>query len=212
MAVMQRPRPHHAVITGSAVVSVAGIVVALVVYAHTKSGLALFVAICVAVGSVLSFGSVVAARAMIASATTAGHPGTERLTGRVLSPYPRPASKARTLPAGGWAWTGGARVPAALGWLNASMGLAVLEVVPPKVTLRIRGGRLFGAEPVVVEPVGDVRCYPVRGRMPGTVGVALHRATAAPAYFWTFSTVEILAALQWAGFNVSWQEHRPAWW
>jgi len=48
--------------------------------------------------------------------------------------------------------------------------------------------------------------------MPGTKGVAIHAVSAAPAYFWTKSTVEILAALAWAGYNVSWQEHRPTWW
>lgn len=198
--------------TGSAIVSLAGFVVAMIVYTHTKSGLALFVAICVAVGSVLSFGSLVAARAMISSAATAGHPGAERLTGRVLSPYPEPASRARPLPMGGWSWTGGARVPASLGWLNATMPLAVLELVPPRATLRVRGGRLFGAEPMQVEPGEGVRCYPVRGRWPRTVGVTIHQATSAPAYFWTFSSVEILAALQHFGFQVSWDEHRPAWW
>jgi hypothetical protein len=205
-------RPHHGVVIVSSVVSTAACTVAIAIYASTGSGLSLFLAICIAVGTVISWASVIGARAMIASAESDGHGSSVRLTGRVLNPYPRPAPKARPLAQGGWSWVGGARVPASLGWLNASKGLAVFELVPPRATLRVRGGRFFGADPVQVVPTVGVRCFPAHGRLPGTGGVAIHKATSAPAYFWTTATVEILEALEWTGYRVSWDEQRPAWW
>jgi hypothetical protein len=209
---MARLRPHHGLVVSAAVLSGVAFVVAIVIYAKTQSPLALYFAICVAVGTILTTASVLAARAMIASAAVAGYASSARLTGRLLSPYPRPTSKSRSLPDGGWSWVGGARVPASLGWLNASMPLAVFELVPPQATLRVRGGSLFGAKPVRVLPTDSALCYPVRGWMPGAVGVAIHLPKSAPAYFWTRSTVEILAALAWAGYSVSWEEHRRTWW
>lgn len=177
---MRRLRPHHGVMIVSVALSVAAFVAAEVTYHHTKSGFALAAAVSVALGSVLTFGSVVAGRAMIASAGRAGHPRAEGLTGRVLGRETDPVTNARPLPSGGLAWTGGARLHAALGWVNASYGLGVLEVIPPKVTLRVTGGRLLGAPPVEVEPASDVRCYPVRGWMPGTRGIAIHRRRLPP--------------------------------
>jgi hypothetical protein len=200
----RRPQPHHLLGAGAAVISLLVFIGALVVHAENHSKLALFLTICVAVGSAVSVAGIAFVRQTITAAIRSDEPE-EVLTGRVLSSTsgPRPPA-ARPLWADGWYWTGGARVPGSLGWLNATWPLAVLEIAPSGVTLRVRTGRVFGAEPLIFAPSSGVRVAPVR-RL-GTSGLAFRQPHTATSYFWTSSREEILATLDCAGYQVSWAE------
>ena len=136
--------------------------------------------------------------------------GAERLTGQVLYPNPM-VSTASASSTGGWRWTGGASVPVRIGRLNASSPLATLDLDPGGLTLRVAGGRLFGAKPLTMAATDGGVCFPLSGLI-ARRGIAIRPSDQRAWYFWTKSGPEMLATLAAAGFTVSWEERKPRWW
>jgi len=135
----------------------------------------------------------------------------ERPTGQLLSPDPTGRSSASVSPNGGWRWRGGASVPAWVGRMNASAPLATFDLDPAGLTFRVALGRLFGAKPLMLTTTDGVVCFPLRSAL-GRRGIAIRPPDQRAWYFWTRSGPEILSALAWAGFDVSWEERKPRSW
>jgi hypothetical protein len=193
------------------VVGALACVAAIVVYERNHSGIALWLAFCFGVGTILTAGLMLWGRSMASRAPAAGSDPSGELTGRTIPVRDTRYWSASPSPEGGWRWTGGASVPHWMGRLNASAGLAVLDLGPSELTLRVRGGRLFGTSPMAVSPSSEVLCFPVRGWL-GRRGVAVEPPGQRPWYFWTGAISEILSTLAWAGFRVDWRERKPLWW
>lgn len=107
-------------------------------------------------------------------------------------------------------WIGGANLPGAFGRTNATKPLAVLELEPSSLKLRVRPKLLagmFGASSMTVPRSDDVEVFPVRGRL-GTRGVGVRGNETAPARFWTSQPEEVLHAHASADWPVSWDERR----
>jgi hypothetical protein len=130
-------------------------------------------------------------------------------TGRTVTP--EHATAARPIPA---TWTGGANIAGALGRMNATMPLAVLEVTAEKLTLRVRPAPIaavFGTKPFTAEVSSVAEVFPVRGRL-ATKGVGILVNDQPVAYFWTTQTRGVLLSLANVGYPVSWQEQRAHIW
>lgn len=190
---------------------IAACVAAVIVYRSNHSAVALWLAFSFGVGALLNGGLMLIGRRMATRAPAAGSDALGEFTGRILPQRDPNIWTASPSTQGGWRWTGGASVPHWLGRLNASSGLAVLELDPQGLTVRVRLGRLFGAQPLYVTPSAEVSCFPVRGFL-GRHGVAVLPPGQRPWYFWTGAISEILSTLAWAGFAVSWEERKPLWW
>ena len=186
-------------------------VVAVVVYEQNHSGVALWLAFCFGVGTVLNGGVMLLGRTMAARFHSSGVGVSGALTGRTIPARDPNLWSAAASPEGGWRWTGGASVPHWMGRLNASIGLAVLDLDPQGLTFRVRLGRMLGVEPLQATPSATVVCFPVGGSL-GRHGVAIQLPGDRPWYFWTKATSEILSTLGWAGFSVYWEERKPQWW
>jgi hypothetical protein len=109
-------------------------------------------------------------------------------------------------------WVGGANLPGTFGRTTATKPLAVLELGPSSLMLRVRPKLLagmFGASSITVPRSDDVDVFPVRARL-GTRGVGVRCNGVAPVYFWTSQPEEVLQALASADWPVSWDERRYA--
>lgn len=130
-------------------------------------------------------------------------------TGRTVTPPP--GAVARPTPA---TWTGGANMAGALGRMNATMPLAVLDVSANNLTLRVRPaavGAAFGMKAITATPLEVEEVFPVKGRM-GASGVGILVRGEPVAYFWTRQGHEVLLTLANLGYPTSWQEQRPHLW
>jgi hypothetical protein len=106
-------------------------------------------------------------------------------------------------------WTGGSNVPGPWGRINATFPLAVLEVAPERLTLRLRPrivARLVGAPGLTATPADVDVIFPVKGWANGGVGLVRHGSPV--VYFFTRQRAAILNALGAAGFRVSPHERR----
>jgi hypothetical protein len=138
-----------------------------------------------------------------------GPPG--RPTGRVLTPVQSYSSalpyRVALQPT---RWVGGANVPGALGRMNASTPLAVLELTNGTLTLRVRPrflGTLLGAQIQAVTASAVIEMFPAKGKlMFGWQGIGVQPFGRRVFYFWTRQPAEILTALAAAHFPVSWAE------
>lgn len=128
-----------------------------------------------------------------------------------LTVAPAPTTMTRPLPA---SWTGGANMAGALGRMNATWPLAVLEVTAERLTLRVRPGpigAIFGMKPVVTNRTSVQNIFPVRGWM-GSGGVGILVQGEPVAYFWTTDRDGVLVSLYYGGYTVTWQELRARIW
>lgn len=124
---------------------------------------------------------------------------------------PPQSTVTRSLPA---SWTGGANMAGALGRMNATMPLAVLDVTAETLTLRVRPrqvGALFGMKPLDADRADVLNIFPVRGRM-GRGGVGILIQGEAVAYFWTTDRDGVLVSLYYGGYSVGWEEQRARIW
>ena len=167
-----------------------------------RSGIGIWLACCAIIGWLLAAGGTIAARRLARRPPGAGWQ--DRPTGKTLQPLPFPEA-----PPPAFRWVGGCNVPGSLGRLNASFGLAVLEVASGSATLRVRPhfiATIFGAgKPMTFTPAADLTAFPVRGTL-GTKGVGFQHAGHPPYYFWTGEREMVLTVLATAGFHTSWAE------
>lgn len=104
---------------------------------------------------------------------------------------------------------GGASVPSAHMRVNATWPLAVLDLVGPRLSLRLRWpGRLLGAERLEATAADVQRAYPVRRFMVSGIGLTDRRGR--DFYFWTSRSHEVLHLLRGAGFSVSDVVEKPS--
>jgi hypothetical protein len=140
-------------------------------------------------------------------------PSSGRLTGLTVSPQPptQVASAPSAVPSITTRWVGGANVPGALGRMNATAPLGVLELSDGSLTLRIRPRFLAGmfgtAEAVTVSPADVEDLFPAKGQL-RSPGIGLQVPGKPVLYFWTHRRQEILTALAAARFPVTWDERR----
>jgi hypothetical protein len=105
-------------------------------------------------------------------------------------------------------WVGAADVPGALGRMNASTPLAVLELTGSFLTLRVRPqflARLFGMRTLQVQPFGVDAIFPAKGRL-RYPAVCVRPHGEPPYYFLVKDRAPILTALAAAGFPIIWEE------
>jgi hypothetical protein len=106
-------------------------------------------------------------------------------------------------------WTGSARVPSAMGYVHVGALLAVLEVAPARLVLRVRPAIarvIFGVENLAVVPGDDVVIF--LARKLGQQGIEARLEGRPSYYFWTDRRHEVLNSLAAAGFQVSEEEQR----
>jgi hypothetical protein len=105
-------------------------------------------------------------------------------------------------------WIGAADVPGQLGRMKATTPLAVLELVGPNLSLRVRPqvvSRFFGVRPLRVEPPEVEAIFPAKGRL-RTQAICIRPHGQPPHYFLLGDRASILAAIAAAGFPVEWAE------
>ncbi len=132
-------------------------------------------------------------------------PWVGRRTGRLAPPPPTPVWPPPA-PNVGWRWGGGINAPHWLGWFHSPV--ANIEVDSQRLAIRVPLGWLFLLRPLELTTADHPSCFPVKARI-GRRGVAIQPAGGRPWYFWTPAASQILSSLQWAGFEVSWDERRP---
>jgi hypothetical protein len=139
------------------------------------------------------------------------NPDTRRdsLTGEAVVPTEVPSSTQKSTQS--LRWVGAANVPGSLGRMNASTPLGVLELVPERITFRLRPRFLtsmFGAKPLVVAPADVEAVFPVRMRF-GYRAIGIRPVGAPPYYFLCAGRRDsILSAVSAAGFPVQWEERK----
>ena len=107
-------------------------------------------------------------------------------------------------------WTGAAHVPSAMGYVDATKPLGVLEVAPEWIGLRVRPAfvrAIFGIETLDVTTGQDVVVFPVRRSM-GLEGIEIRAPGGRSFYFFDNDRSAVLAAVAAAGFEVSGQEQK----
>jgi hypothetical protein len=130
-------------------------------------------------------------------------------TGVVVAPTAAQSSTPSTIRP--MRWVGAANVPGSLGRMSASMPLGVLELVPGRITFRIRPAFLssmFGAKALVAAPADVEAVFPARVRF-GYRAIGIRPLGAPPYYFLCAGQRDsILSAVAAAGFPVQWDERK----
>jgi hypothetical protein len=102
-------------------------------------------------------------------------------------------------------WVGAGTMPGNLGYMQATLPLAVLELAGPALIFRLRPrflAKLTGIQALVIRPGDDVAITPVKSKATWQ-GIEIN-VPGTPAYtFWTTSRAEILSSLENVGFTVS---------
>lgn len=101
--------------------------------------------------------------------------------------------------------TGGAVIPYGLMRAYASWPLAVLEVLPGRLRIRVRLLRLLGGDSLDAGPEDVAEVFPARGRF-GARGLGVRTADGRRFFFWTGETQRVLGAVADQGFRVSDEE------
>ena len=106
-------------------------------------------------------------------------------------------------------WVGSASTPGALGYMDVSVPLAVAEVGPGRLVLRVRPAifrLMFGLATLTVAPGDGVVIFPAHKF--GQEGIEIRLNGRPSHYFWIGRRQELLASLAAAGFDVRAEEQQ----
>jgi hypothetical protein len=147
---------------------------------------------------------------------------TDEVTGKTFSPPGRP--KQRSASQQGRRWRGAADLPTSLGRVTTTAQVAILEIVDGTLTLRLRPyslmRRVLRVETLRLRPADTEAVFPARARL-RLPAIGIRPMHGPPSYFvtaswwlpWYFGRISrdrsaILAAIESAGFPVTWEERR----
>jgi hypothetical protein len=179
-----------------------GVALGLFIYFHEHSDFGILIAALTPTFVAINVGTIHRSRRRLAE------PGkrADTPTGEVLIPVIAPPISG-LMPA---RWVGAADMVGGLGRMNASTPLGVLELSGQSLTLRVRPrflARIFGVQPLVVEPNEVEAVFPSRGRL-RTRAICIRPLQQPPSYFLTVGgdRSAILSAIASGGFPVDWNE------
>lgn len=105
-------------------------------------------------------------------------------------------------------WVGAGTMPSSLGYMQATIPLAVMELSGRRLVVRLRPrllGKITGTNSLEIEPASGVTVLPVRSNWTWQ-GMEIRVQGRQSYYFWTRKRAEIMAALAAAGFDISSEE------